>query len=172
MEGKTYRERRRIYRDKLYNENPTSIRELEKLEAKFSRKKLNSAQAVIEWFQKQKFQILIVSGELKYADVQVFRRKRKGRYHWRLYIYPDRLIVECHIDQVDPGKRLYKLHKNSTWLKDSANHLLKDVIQKPDHHYIVKYLVLNENDIKMIKTELHRLRVKAWFESKLDIKKR
>ena len=86
-------------------------------------------------------------------------------------MYPDRLVVECHIDQVDPGKRLNKLHKNSTWLRDSADHLLNDVIQKPDHHYIVKHLALNEDDIKKIITELHRLRVQSWLESKLGIKK-
>jgi len=83
----------------------------------------------------------------------------------------DRLIVESHIDHVDPGKSFDRLHKNSTWLKNSTNHLLKDVIQKPDHHYIVKHLTLNENDIKMMSSELHRQRLKKWFESTLDTPK-
>ncbi|MHA2202810.1 MAG: hypothetical protein ACW991_03900, partial [Candidatus Hodarchaeales archaeon] len=172
MEGKTHQERHTIHREKLYTVDPTPITELEELETKFARKNLNSVKAVLEWFREHKFQILIVSGELKHADVQVSRRKDEGRYHWRLYMYPDRLIVEIHIDQVDPGKRFGQLHKNGGWLKNSTDHFLKDVIQKPDHHYIIKHLTLSESDIKLMISELHSHRWETWLESKLGVQKK
>ena len=87
-------------RIKVLKNSASPFENLTSLEKQFAEFSPQNLMEINNWLLDNKFSYLIVTGEQKGADFQVYRRHQEGRYHWRFYIFEDRLIVESHYDNV------------------------------------------------------------------------
>ncbi|MCH8906334.1 MAG: hypothetical protein IH840_04520 [Candidatus Heimdallarchaeota archaeon] len=54
----------------------------------------------------ERFNITRLSGDANCCDTQLTKNYGGGRYHMRVYDYPDHIAVESHIDASDPWRDL------------------------------------------------------------------
>ena len=124
------------YRDQIKYAQPTPIHKLRKLERRAIEANPSSLRALGSWLKSNQFKQILFTGEMKECNVQYFRQIGKGRYHWRIYIFPEKLVIESHYDKYDPGRGFTKERDIYQMWEDVKNHFLEDVLKNPDHHII------------------------------------
>lgn len=93
-------------RDRYSQIKSTAKSRYRKFEQLLTKKTPKTLNAVILMMQGEGFNITRLSGEGKCSDKQLTKKFGKGRYHMRVYDYPRRIVIESHIDAVDPWRDL------------------------------------------------------------------
>lgn len=125
------------YRKKMLKHPPTPRDRLRALESQVAQSETSTMNELRDWLTSNHFHLLLLMGEDKDCDEQYYRQIGKGRYHWRIYEFTDKIIIESHVDRYDPGRGLTKSRTVKQIIDDAIGHINKDVIEEPKHHVIL-----------------------------------
>lgn len=91
-------------RDKHRQTKNTAKSRYRKFEKLILKKKPKTLDAVLSSMQGESFNVTWLSGEGKCSDKQLTKNYGQGRYHMRVYDYPNQIVIESHIDAFDPWR--------------------------------------------------------------------
>jgi len=125
------------HREVIQNAQASSIKKLRNVELKVLDDNPHDMRTLKEWLKRNHFNPIYLTGELKECEAQYSRQIGKGRYHWRIYDFNEKIVIESHIDKYDPGRGFTKDRTLFEMLQDTTNHYLEDVLKEPIHNIII-----------------------------------